>query len=90
MSARAVAVIRPAANIISRLAFLYILSSQGQLHALRTRFDVKDRLCDDEQLETLTRVSTRYRLTLARITEQRTVKSSASLSLYEAPDSATV
>jgi hypothetical protein len=33
MSARAVAVIRPATNIISRLAFLYILSGQGQLHA---------------------------------------------------------
>jgi len=33
MSARAVAVIRPAANIISRLAFLYILSGEGQLHA---------------------------------------------------------
>ena len=35
MSARAVAVIRPAANIISRLAFLYILSGQGQLHAFQ-------------------------------------------------------
>jgi hypothetical protein len=30
MSARAVAVIRPAANIIARRAFLYILSSQGR------------------------------------------------------------
>jgi hypothetical protein len=39
MSARAVAVIRPAANIISRLAFLYILSGQGQLHASRYRSD---------------------------------------------------
>jgi hypothetical protein len=37
MSARAVAVIRPAANIISRLAFLYILSGQGQLHASRDK-----------------------------------------------------
>jgi len=35
MSARAVAVIRPAANIIARLAFLCILSGQGQLHAYR-------------------------------------------------------
>jgi hypothetical protein len=35
MSARAVAVIRPAANIIARLTFLYILSGQGQLHAYR-------------------------------------------------------
>jgi len=35
MSARAVAVIRPAANIIPRLAFLYILSGQGQLHAFQ-------------------------------------------------------
>ena len=35
MSARAVAVIRPADNIISRLAFLYILSGEGQLHAFR-------------------------------------------------------
>jgi hypothetical protein len=33
MSARAVAVIRPAANIIAQLAFLYILSGPGQLHA---------------------------------------------------------
>ena len=34
MSARAVAVIRPAATIIARLAFLYILSGRGrQLHA---------------------------------------------------------
>jgi hypothetical protein len=33
MSARAVAVIRPAANIIARLAFLYILSGPGQLYA---------------------------------------------------------
>jgi hypothetical protein len=39
MSARAVAVIRPAANIISRLAFLYILSGQGQLHAFRDKSD---------------------------------------------------
>jgi hypothetical protein len=30
MSARAVAVIRPAPNIIARLAFLYILSGQGR------------------------------------------------------------
>jgi hypothetical protein len=30
MSARAVAVIRPAATIIARLAFLYILSGQGR------------------------------------------------------------
>jgi hypothetical protein len=33
MSARAVAVIRPAANIIAPLAFLYILSGPGQSHA---------------------------------------------------------
>jgi hypothetical protein len=33
MSARAVAVIRQATNIITRLAFLYILSDPGQLHA---------------------------------------------------------
>ncbi len=36
MSARAVAVIRPAANIIARLVFLCILSGQGgQLHAYK-------------------------------------------------------
>jgi len=35
MSARAVAAILPAAIIIARLAFLYILSGQGQLHACR-------------------------------------------------------
>ena len=34
MSARAVAVIRPAPSIISLPAFLYILSGKRQLHAL--------------------------------------------------------
>jgi hypothetical protein len=39
MSARAVAVIRPAGTIIARLAFLRILSGQGQLHAFEDLFD---------------------------------------------------
>jgi hypothetical protein len=37
MSARAVAVIRPAPTIIARLAFLCILSGRGQLHACKDR-----------------------------------------------------
>ena len=35
MSARAVAVIRPAPTIFARLAFLHLLSGQGQLHAYK-------------------------------------------------------
>jgi hypothetical protein len=38
MSARAVAVIRPAPNIIAQLAFLCILSGPGQLHACEDLF----------------------------------------------------
>jgi hypothetical protein len=46
MSARAVAVIRPAANIIARLAFLCILSGQGQLHAHKDLSDLRGRSGD--------------------------------------------
>ena len=51
MSARAVAVIRPAANINAQLAFLYILSGPGQLHAFQYRLAFGERIGDFKTIE---------------------------------------
>src|SRR5665647_1832525 len=49
MSARAVAVIRPASNIIAQLAFLCILSGPGQLHAYRYRSELDECIGGDNR-----------------------------------------